>query len=115
MGLVDPIKRKAYLKTWVEKNKTKVRESRLLYMKKLRDQVYDHYGRVCACCGETNQMFLSVDHKLNDGASDRKKGFVSTMLNLKIVKAGFPDIYQILCMNCNFGKGRNKGVCPHVS
>jgi hypothetical protein len=29
------------------------------------------------------------------------------------VKNAFPDTITLLCFNCNCGKGRNKGVCPH--
>lgn len=27
---------------------------------------------------------------------------------------GFPDELQLLCFNCNCGRQRNGGVCPHV-
>jgi hypothetical protein len=26
---------------------------------------------------------------------------------------GFPPIFQVLCMNCNFAKGK-LGFCPHI-
>jgi hypothetical protein len=31
------------------------------------------------------------------------------------VKQGFPDGFQTLCFNCNVGKYKNGGVCPHQS
>jgi hypothetical protein len=27
----------------------------------------------------------------------------------------YPEGFQILCMNCQFGKRMNNGVCPHTS
>ena len=78
--------------------------------------VYDHYGWKCKCCGETIPEFLSVDHINNDGSKELdKKGYryKSMPLHRKIIKENFPDKYQILCMNCNFGKAINNGICPH--
>lgn len=76
----------------------------------------DHYGNACACCKETGKTFLSIDHVNNDGYKDvtsggkRKAGFA---LYQKIIKAGFPLTFQILCMNCNVSKHRNGGICEH--
>lgn len=78
--------------------------------------VFNHYGNFCACCGENNFLFLSVDHVNNDGHADiwpsgaRKTG---EGLYLKIISMNFPKDYQILCMNCNWGKRINNGICPH--
>jgi ABC-type uncharacterized transport system substrate-binding protein len=30
-----------------------------------------------------------------------------------LARNGYPSGFQILCMNCNHGKSRNGGVCPH--
>jgi hypothetical protein len=29
------------------------------------------------------------------------------------VKHNFPPGFRLLCSNCNFGRARNHGVCPH--
>jgi hypothetical protein len=84
----------------------------------LREQVYDAYGRSCACCGEATQEFLSIDHVKNDGAEMRKNGTHGsggTAFYQWLRKNGFPGGFQTLCMNCNVGKHRNGGVCPHKS
>lgn len=76
--------------------------------------VFNHYGNLCACCGEREPKFLSIDHVNNDGYVERKsRGGRSDAVILHIIRQNFPDTYQILCMNCNFGKSRNAGVCPH--
>ena len=83
---------------------------------KFKKLVYDHYGNKCACCGETEPLFLEIDHINNDGKNDktsggnRRKGIP---LWRKIVKDNFPNTFQILCCNCNKGKERNGGICPH--
>jgi hypothetical protein len=32
---------------------------------------------------------------------------------LEIIKNNFPPEFQILCFNCNLGRSRSGGVCPH--
>lgn len=85
----------------------------------LRKEVFEAYGGfVCACCGETEPLFLSVDHIYNDGNEMRKSGTHArggTAFYQWIKRHKFPPGFQILCMNCNTGKHRNGGVCPHQS
>jgi hypothetical protein len=84
-----------------------------------RDAVFAAYGGYkCACCGETEPMFLSIDHIHNDGASERKSGVYcgsGTGFYQWLRKNLFPKGYQVLCMNCQIGKHKNGGVCPHQS
>lgn len=83
---------------------------------RLKKLVYDHYGNKCNCCGETRKTMLRIDHVNNDGYKDRAgRGSATNRLYAKIIKLGFPDDYQILCMNCNFSKKRNGGVCEHIT
>ena len=40
-----------------------------------RTEVFAAYGgEQCACCGESQTLFLSIDHIHNDGAQERKSG-----------------------------------------
>lgn len=32
---------------------------------------------------------------------------------LEIIDQGFPPSFRVLCYNCNSGRARNRGVCPH--
>lgn len=73
------------------------------------------YGGKCVCCEESNIIFLTIDHVLEDGAEERrdinKSGGPKFYRWLK--KQGYPkDNYQVLCFNCNFAK-HVLGVCPH--
>lgn len=91
------------------------------YRERTRQQVLDAYGNRCACCGETESLFLTVDHVNGDGAehrrslgnTDTKRNGLPLAVHRDIIKRGFPDDFQILCFNCNCGKERNGGVCPH--
>ncbi len=87
-----------------------------LYREKFKVQIFEAYGNKCACCGETEPLFLTIDHVNNDGHLARKyKLHPTDTLNFYrwLVKNNYPKDFQILCMNCNFGKARNNGVCPH--
>lgn len=80
------------------------------YRRVRRLQILEHYGGKCACCGETESKFLSLDHINNDAANDRKMyGRASWQV---AIQKGMPNTFQVLCHNCNLAKGFYK-VCPH--
>jgi len=90
-------------------NKSSTRTSQ-----KLRAACLDHYGRVCACCGEDHLVFLTIDHIDNDGSAHRKEiGGAGALLYRWLIKEGFPSRFQTLCYNCNIAKYR-LGECPHL-
>lgn len=104
-----------------QKNKERLNKLHREYLRQftinLKLEVLIHYGGSpprCACCGETTFEFLTIDHINNDGAKHRKlinrKGFG---FYLWLRKNGFPEGFQVLCMNCNWGRAHNKGICPH--
>jgi hypothetical protein len=80
-----------------------------------RQRLLDVYGRKCACCGETTERFLTVDHINNDGAQDRLKssGQQRGGNNYRKLLKDKRDDIQILCFNCNCGRALNGGICPH--
>ena len=82
-----------------------------------RQEVYAAYGGYkCNCCGETEKMFLSIDHVHNDGAAMKKAKLYSgngTGFYQWLRKNKFPSGFQVLCMNCQVGKHKNGGICPH--
>jgi hypothetical protein len=82
----------------------------------VKEQVYLAYGGyVCACCGETEKLFLSIDHVANNGAAHKRefKLRTSTEVYFWLRKMNFPPGFQVLCMNCQWGKRNNNGICPH--
>lgn len=83
---------------------------------RLKKVVYDYYGWKCNCCDETGKSFLTIDHVNNDGYKAKNsagKRLSGMHLYIVIKKEGFPDKYQVLCMNCNWSKRMNNGVCEH--
>ena len=75
-----------------------------------QEAVFAHYGRVCVCCGESEPLCLTLDHINNDGKKQRLTSHNDTWYYAARDK---PDDLQILCYNCNFGKAKNGGICPH--
>lgn len=80
---------------------------------RLRDDAFDHYGKECACCGETLRQFLTIDHTNGDGAEQKKSGiFGGTSIYRWLRKNSYPEGFRILCFNCNAAMGIY-GQCPH--
>lgn len=73
-----------------------------------KQQVIEHYGCVCAECGEARIERLTIDHINNDGAEQRKLlGYKTGSIFYRwLVKKNFPDNLglQVLCYNCNGSK-----------
>ncbi len=91
-------------------------ERRLLNRKNTADKVFSHYGEFCICCNENNRIFLTIDHMENNGHEHRKEirgNGLGHNFYLWLIRNNFPNEFQTLCRNCNWGKFRNYGVCPH--
>lgn len=85
---------------WREKNQANKRE------------LIAAYGGKCACCGETEIAFLTIDH-INGGGRQERLSLGNSGVLKKIRDAGFPnDLYRCLCMNCQFGFMHGR-ICPH--
>lgn len=70
----------------------------------------------CACCGEDELWFLSLDHIEPIGRKNRpKKGSSGHSFYFYLKKDGWPDKdnLRVLCFNCNSGRAWNGGTCPH--
>ncbi len=98
-------------KRYYQNHKTEIKNRQNKKALEAKKIVVDHYGGQCACCGETELVFLTVDHINNDGKEDRKRNYVGAMLYRKLIREGFPEGYQVLCWNCNWAKSH--GGCPH--
>jgi hypothetical protein len=92
-----------------ESNRIRMRQSN----KEIRAAVIALYGGRCACCGEEESDFLTIDHINNDGHKWRKEDRSTYIVGMYryALKEKRADL-QLLCYNCNMSKGRY-GICPH--
>jgi len=126
---------KAYRREWMQRNPESGQKARTKYyykyrdkelesdrreLRRIRQQFVNEYGKVCACCGESNIEFLTLDHVNGDGEAHRKfidptpkRGANSREVLRRLRREGWPkEGYRILCYNCNFSRGFY-GYCPH--
>ncbi len=100
---------------WRENNRQELRIRNRVYKKrydlKIKNLIFEHYGKQCACCSESNLFFLSLDH-INGGGTKHRSKIAGKFYNW-IIQHNFPSGYQTLCFNCNWGKHINGGICPH--
>ena len=106
----DPEKFKKRARAYAVKNPDRMREHQKRKRHRLRQAVFDAYGRRCACCGETEEKFLSIDHI--DGGGGKHRKTIGNHICQWLKVRGFPAGFQILCYNCNLAKGFY-GRCPH--
>jgi hypothetical protein len=93
------------------------KNKQLLRSRKIR--VLQHYSSSvdilkCSCCEETEVVFLTLEHIGGGGTRHRKeikRG--GSAFYTWVIRNNFPSGYEVLCMNCQFGRAFNAGVCPH--
>ena len=97
-------------------NVSKVREYYIQRGFEMRLESLRHYGGdppSCACCGENELHFLSIDHLNGNGGKHRKQVGSGNAFHYWLRRSGYPDGFQVLCHNCNMAKGFY-GECPHM-
>ena len=95
--------------------KTRLSQARIHYGAKLRQDMLDHYGNKCICCGETIKEFLCIDHINGGGNAHRRKinkGSGGVHFYAWLKEQNYPQGYRVLCFNCNTSLGW-LGYCPH--
>lgn len=76
---------------------------------RIKTEVLTHYGFgkcICVRCGFNDMRALTIDHINGNGSEHRKnnKEIKGQRIYWWLIKNGFPDGYQTLCMNCQFIK-----------
>ena len=101
------------VKKWKKENLEKINEGAKKRRFKLKVNILSYYSNNdirCNCCGEKEIQFLSIDH-INGGGFKHKKEIGGNLYNW-LIQNNYPGGFQVLCMNCNFGKAICK-ICPH--
>jgi hypothetical protein len=105
---------------WYRSNKEHAMEYQKQRNLQITLETFAAYGGKCECCGESRTMFLTIDHVRNNGTEHRKKVLgpgrrAGIHFYRWLMKNGYPQTgdFRVLCYNCNLGRERNGGVCPH--
>lgn len=102
-----------YHRKWRAKNRIHDIEQNREERRRLRMEVFMHYGKgvlECALCKyNLDHRALQLDHIANDGADGRrtargKRTHAGTTYYRWLRKQGFPEGLQLLCANCNWIK-----------
>ena len=101
-------KRKKHDPIWKAQQKVTARAC----YQRLREKLFRIYGGQCSCCQESETLFLELDHVYGGGAKEYQTRH-PTEVYREVVKNGKSNKYTILCSNCNRGRQRNGGICPH--
>jgi len=113
-------KDKQNYKDWYERNKESTRKNKRELMRKyraenpehyrkqsrdakakLKEKVFNMYGRVCVGCGFDDIRVLTLDHINNNGAEERK-ALGERGVYRRAIEIYRPEEYRTLCMNCQF-------------
>lgn len=105
------LEQREYMKRYRKENADKIREYKKQVAEDAKLEGISHYGGKCACCGETEVGFLTIEHI--HGRDSSIKRFTGKKEWLRLKRLGFPEGYTILCYNCNCAKGA-LGSCPHT-
>lgn len=111
---------KEYRKKYYAEHKEELNQYAKRERIRIQFEVFSHYCNgipYCQCpyCEETNIQFLTIDHIDNKGNEQRRKTNCGTgaIMYRWLRDNAYPEGYQVLCFNCNSGKFRNSGICPH--
>ncbi len=83
------------------------------YYRLRHEAILAYGGYRCACCGVREPDFLTIDHINNGGSRHRRRVGVASNFYRWLQKHSYPKGFRVLCSNCNSGRHRNGGVCPH--
>jgi hypothetical protein len=108
-----------YRSEWIERpgKREQLRATGKRYRDRVRYEclvVYSQDPPSCACCGEIELVFLTLDHVGGGGAEERRQGKHKggTWQYLILRRKQYPPGYRVLCWNCNAAFGMF-GECPH--
>lgn len=115
-GIIKWKKHKAETnKIWRKQNPQKLKNNLKKYREKIITKVFIHYGGnppKCACCGEGEMKFLTIDH-INGGGRIHRGKIRGNRVYKWLIDNNYPEGFRVLCYNCNCGRARNNGICPH--
>ena len=107
------VQRIADVRKWRKEHPDRVKDINQKSRAKLKAEVVAAYGSKCSCCGETELVFLTVEHINHDGKQHAKQVGPGAGVYRDLRRRGFPkDGYTVFCWNCQMAT-RFGELCPH--
>lgn len=108
----DSEKLREYQRDWYQRNKERLKPQKSKLMQKYREQsrqakvrlkekLFEMYGRKCSICGFEDIRALTLDH-INGNGNKEKAKLGERGVYRKAAEEYRPDLYRTLCMNCQF-------------
>lgn len=96
-----------YMRAWKKSNSEKVNIINQKYRRKLREAIFNKYGRFCQSCG-AKEKELELDHIYNDAfnktADLSRHGRLGIIAEWQDALRDTTGRFQILCKKCNLAK-----------
>jgi 5-methylcytosine-specific restriction endonuclease McrA len=107
MGDVSYVSHNIYMRGWRLRHLSRAREisvaSSRKYRNKIREAVFEKYGRACVRCG--NILYLQLDHVHPLARTQQERRSKGNTTQELVDALLFPRKYfQILCKSCNLKK-----------
>lgn len=86
------------------------------YSLKVKLEVFNHYSDnklCCKCCGIKQFDFLTIDHVGGRQKWNHERSMGGSKLYQWLRSNNYPEGFEVLCFNCNWGRYKNNGICPH--
>jgi len=108
-----PKRTSLHAKTYYQRNKADFMRKTVARNKRRRAEMIQTLGGECACCGETELMFLCLDHIKGGGRREYTKRGGTAGVWKRAIRDGLDRLkYRVLCWNCNAALGLY-GRCSH--
>jgi len=113
----DPLYHPRRKAEWYKRTRTHNLRRMQEWRRSLHDKALNALGDRCACCGETRNSMLDIDHVAGGGNMERRADLGNNFKLYQRIRDGLVKlgIHQILCSNCNNSKRRNCGLCEHYT
>jgi hypothetical protein len=110
----DPEGWRAYHRAYRELNRVSLLAKKRQYTDRIRLEGIAALGGRCECCGEEDEPFLTLEHRAEVPRFTNGKRITGKGAWAIARRDDYdPDLYGLLCFNCNCAKGAY-GSCPHT-
>lgn len=110
----DPKKNNRQAREWRKRNRKKYLAGCRDKDRRLKEEVFGHYGGGCSCCHVKELVFLAIDHIGGRKNSPKDSPRAGNSFWRWLKRNGYPKGFRVLCHNCNWAVAFGR-TCPHAT